>query len=176
MKNQLPKGYVCGCCGKYIEGIPLDFGYKYPAHYFAVPENERDTSIQSTADWCIIDGKDFFIRGRIEIPIIDYNDTFCWGAWVSVSEKTFRRLINAWEKGIISEESSFFGWLSSEIPTYSLPTLNLKTNVHDTSPNSLPIIELQSSDHPLAIEQKDGITLQQLLAKLQQIMPHESNN
>ncbi len=53
-----------------------------------------------------------------------------------------------------------FGWLNSRLPLYP-DTLNLKTNVHLRAAIR-PWIELESTDHPLALEQQEGITLERV--------------
>jgi hypothetical protein len=42
---------------------------------------------------------------------------------------------------------------------YSPSTLNLKTNVHTQPVGLRPLVELEPTDHPLAVEQRDGITV-----------------
>jgi hypothetical protein len=54
-------------------------------------------------------------------------------------------------------EPSYFGWLCNSIPAYP-ETLHLKTAVHAREVGLRPLIELEATDHPLAIEQRDGIT------------------
>ncbi|WP_269317979.1 DUF2199 domain-containing protein [Exiguobacterium sp. KJ 601] len=50
-----------------------------------------------------------------------------------------------------------FGWLSTELPIYP-DTINLKTNVHMRAVGIRPLIELLPTNHPLAMEQRNGIT------------------
>lgn len=50
-----------------------------------------------------------------------------------------------------------FGWLSTELPIYP-DTINLKTNVHMRAVGIRPLIELEPTNHPLAMEQRNGIT------------------
>lgn len=52
---------------------------------------------------------------------------------------------------------SMFGWLSTELPIYP-DTINLKTNVHMRAVGIRPLIELEPTNHPLAMEQRNGIT------------------
>ena len=42
-------------------------------------------------------------------------------------------------------------------------TLNMKCQVHPREGRQRPTIELEPTDHPLAIEQRDGITFDRLL-------------
>ncbi|KIL78949.1 hypothetical protein SD77_3750 [Bacillus badius] len=43
-------------------------------------------------DLCIIDEEYFFVRGCIEIPVVDGEGPFIWDVWVSLSENSFQQL------------------------------------------------------------------------------------
>jgi hypothetical protein len=51
-----------------------------------------------------------------------------------------------------THEPPYFGWFSNILPIFS-STLNLKTQVPKA------YIELEPTDHPLAVEQCEGITM-----------------
>jgi hypothetical protein len=55
--------------------------------------------------------------------------------------------------------------MSTELPLYQPSTLSLKTRVHTQAVGQRPLIELEPTDHPLAVEQRTGITL----ARVQEI-------
>ena len=46
---------------------------------------------------CAIDKKEFYIRGCLEISVIDGPRPFTWGVWVSLSEKSFKPVIELWD-------------------------------------------------------------------------------
>jgi hypothetical protein len=106
----------------------------------------------------VIKGQHFFIRGLIEIPVIGSEDIFSWGAWVSLSRDNFARALEMWNTEGREAEGPYFGWLSTELALYSAGTTNLKTNAHTRPVGKRPFIELEPTDHPLAIEQRTGIT------------------
>jgi hypothetical protein len=54
----------------------------------------------------------------------------------------------------------FFGWLSTRFAAYP-QTLNLKAHVH-LRKDARACVELGPTDHPLAIEQREGITLERV--------------
>ncbi len=54
-------------------------------------------------------------------------------------------------------EGPYFGWLCSRLQIYP-DTLLLKTHVHPRAAGTRPYIELEPTDHPLAVEQRNGIT------------------
>ena len=98
-----------------------------------------------------------FVRGLIEIPVTG-GGTFAWNVWVSLSETTFARAHELWDEPRRAKEPPAFGWLSTEIPVYARPTVDLKTRVHTREPSVRPYVELEPTDHPLAVEQRTGIT------------------
>ncbi|WP_018655369.1 DUF2199 domain-containing protein [Actinomadura flavalba] len=56
------------------------------------------------------------------------------------------------------EEPPYFGWLSTELPCYDVSALSLKTHVHTRPVGVRPLVELEATGHPLAVEQREGIT------------------
>lgn len=167
-----PEGFHCSNCGKWHEGLPLDWAFNSPIYWNQIPESEREERGHWTSDLCSIDGRDFFVRGLIEIPIIGFQEPFRWGAWVSLSKKNFLRMVELWDDPRIVDEPPYFGWLSNNIPAYP-NTLNLKTNVSSRNVKDRPYVHVQLTDHPLAIEQRRGITLERV-AEIAAIMMHDS--
>jgi hypothetical protein len=72
-------------------------------------------------------------------------------------------------------EPPYFGWLSTELFTYPTTTLNLKTSVHTQPVGVRPHIELEATDHPLAIEQREGITWERVQEIAENVM-HEQED
>jgi hypothetical protein len=158
-------GFICSTCGEYHEQLPMCFGPSVPAMWYSIPELEREARADITSDQCIIDEKYFFILGRIVLPVIDGPEPFVWLAWVSLSEENFLRASERWQTEGRESDPPYFGWLQSALP-YEQPTLNLKTAVHTQPVEQRPLIELEPTGHPLAVEQRTGITM----ARVQQIV------
>jgi len=91
-------------------------------------------------------------------PSSTFAETFSWGVWVSLSRENFRRMSQLWETPGRESEPPYFGRLSTILPIYEPTTLDLKTNVHTQPVGIRPTIELEPTDHPLAVEQRTGIT------------------
>ena len=156
-------GFHCSTCGKFHEGLPLDFGARFPEYYFEVPEYEREARIVENEDFCVVDNEFFFIRGCIEIPILDQDDFFIWGVWCSLSEKSFDRVMELAEAEDVENEPPFFGWLNTSLPLEVYPeTLSLKTNVYLRNNNLRPFVEIQPTEHPLAVEQQNGVSIKRV--------------
>jgi hypothetical protein len=81
-----------------------------------------------------------------------------WGVWVSVSQKSFERIDELWNAEEVENEPPFFGWLCNALKPYP-STQSLKTHLHLRGGGIRPFIELEQTDHPLAVEQREGITL-----------------
>lgn len=155
-------------CNHPEQEIPTSYGSDAPVYYYDVPEIERKRRFELNSDLCIMDEEHYFIRGCIKVPIVNSNETFIWDVWVSISENNFNRTMELWETEGRETEEPYFGWLSTSIPGYP-DTLNLKTNVHTREIGISPIIELEPTDHPLAVEQREGITLQRV-AEIKEII------
>jgi Uncharacterized protein conserved in bacteria (DUF2199) len=84
---------------------------------------------------------------------------------VSLSRDSFTRVLSLWTTPGRECEQPYFGWMSTELPMYQPSTPLLKTRVHTRPVGQRPLIELEPTDHPLAVEQRAGITL----ARLQEI-------
>lgn len=147
------KRFRCESCGRWHEGAP-SLGADHPLHYFAVPQEERATRCSLTSETCVIDGEVFYIRGCIEVPIRGSTDIISYGAWVSLSKASFDRFVQLLTADQRENAESFFGWLSDPVPTYP-EFKHLKTRVHLRNAVR-PYIELEPTEHPLAVEQRLG--------------------
>ncbi|HWG87794.1 MAG TPA: DUF2199 domain-containing protein [Candidatus Acidoferrales bacterium] len=152
--------YTCSCCGQRHEGSP-SFGCKAPMHYEELSDEDKQSIATLTDDLCQIDhpeGADYFARVVLELPIHGVAEPFLWGVWVSLSQESFEKYTSTW--GEHDESDSYFGWFSNHLPYYP-NTVNLKTNVRPRNGGARPILELQPSDHPLAIHFQNGMTIQE---------------
>lgn len=156
--NKSKIGFQCATCGQHHDHLPMDFGADTPAAYDSIPANERDARCELTPDFCVIDQSEFFVRGCIEIPVIDGPRPFVWGVWASLSQQSFQRIKEIWELAERESEPPFFGWLCTILPLYP-DTFLLKTHVQTQPLGKRPFIELEPTDHPLAVEQREGITM-----------------
>ena len=120
------------------------------------PKKKEASASKLTSDTCVIDDEDFFIRGVIEIPIHDYPENFGFGVWVSQKRENFENYLANFDSGNIGP---FFGWLSTSISYYKDDTLSLKAMTHFRGQGKRPRIELEPTDHPIFIDQQEGITL-----------------
>ncbi|WP_076672076.1 DUF2199 domain-containing protein [Pontibacter indicus] len=169
--------YKCACCGMELGNLPLTFGSDYPEYYFTIPEEERETRIEETKSLCVVDEEYFFIRGRLTIPIIDYEEDLIFDVWTTLSEKNFIRTNELWNDTDRVNEPPYFGWLQTYVPTYG-NTLNIKTKVITQEVGVIPKVVVIEEDHSLALDQTNGITLEKVLAIITEIIPdlHQETN
>ena len=146
--------YRCATCGEIHEELP-DIGVDRPDQWWDIPEDERDDRIKLTSDTCIIDD-DYFIRGVIEIPLLNNDEHFGFGVWVSQKKEHFLEYVNHWDS---SEIGPFFGWLCTRLACYKEDTFLLKTKAHFRGKEVRPLIELEPTEHPLSVAQRQGMSL-----------------
>lgn len=162
--------YTCAICGGSHDGAPLAYGFVAPALVETIPPSERPRRCELSSDQCIVDDEHFFVLGNLELPIVGLEERFVWTCWVSLSRDRFVRTQELWNAEGRESEPPYFGWLSSSIPGYP-ETLNLKTHVHTRPVGQRPAIELEPTEHPLAMEQRTGIPRLRI-AELASIMAH----
>lgn len=152
--------FCCSACGQTHSGSP-SFAYAQPAFCFTVPEDERQSRIQSDADTCIIDDEYFFVRTILEIPIIGASEPYTWGVWVSQSRESFERYLATYHRDQTGDRS--FGWLTVTIPGYVDNSGvsewdSLACDVEWAGPGQRPLLRLHDSDHQLVADQRFGIS------------------
>ncbi|MFD6162279.1 DUF2199 domain-containing protein [Nocardia sp. NPDC060256] len=160
--------FSCSCCAELHEGPPLSYGALAPAFWNADLACQPGSVLGE--EQCVIADTHFFVRARLVLPIVDTGGEFDWGVWVSVSKHNFDRMSELWEKPERAEEPPYFGWLATELPLYEPTTVDLETNLHTQPVGSRPLIELEPTDHPLAVEQRTGITLARVRSIAEQLL------
>jgi hypothetical protein len=159
-------GVVCGSCGQQHRGL-FDLACDGPEHWPGAREFEPNSALGGrdhilTEDFCIIDGRDYFVRCVLLLPILGGSDQrFGYGVWSTLSPANFLRYVDSFDTGAPPGLGPFFGWFSNRLKDYP-DTVNLKCQVHPQPDRQRPLIELEATDHPLAIEQREGITIDRL--------------
>ena len=147
--------YTCSCCGEVHGDLP-DLSYDRPSYASDVPDDEFDERVKLNEDLCVVDDEHYFIRGVLKIPIHENDQDLGFGVWVSQKEENFETYLENYDTADIGP---FFGWLSNELNFLGESTLNLKTMAHFQGDGQRPLIELDESDHPLSVAQRNGIDL-----------------
>lgn len=164
--------FHCERCGNIHSGSP-SFANDAPFNYYELTSDERAARARLTEDTCVIDDDAFFIRGTLEIPILDADDPFCWGVWVSQSEESFERYLKTFKENQSGDGS--FGWLAVTMPGYRRnakgePVEHLACNVEWQNQGTRPLIFPQRSDHPLYQDVMEGISWDRAIELTQMVM------
>ena len=149
--------FRCSCCREIHEGSP-SFGFRAPDPYLEQPREVQAAGALSS-DLCWYEdeyGGHYFIRVCLEVPIHGVAEPFLWGVWVSLSKHNFERYVVTYDEPDTLDR--YFGWLCNYLPYYE-NTYALKTRVHPRAEGNRPYIELEDSEHPLAVDFHRGISL-----------------
>lgn len=166
-------GFTCSCCGAHHAELPMNYSAEAPAVWDPAFADADDCLLSS--DQCVVHAQHYFVKGMIEIPIIDSDEVFSWGVWVSLSRENFSRSADLWDTLGRETEKPYFGWMTTDLPVYSPTTLNLKTHVHTRPVGERPYVELEPTEHPLAVEQRTGITMDRVREIAESVLHADSS-
>jgi len=161
--------WTCSCCGEQHDTLPFDWRMAAPDDYNAVPEAEREARTLISRNFCTVDGQ-AFVRGVIEIPVTNFDGTLRFSVWLSVSDASERTILQVWDEPECGRHGPFFGWLRSRLAPYP-DTLNLKASLR-LRDDIAPAIDLEPTDHPLAVEQRRGISVARVAEIAGKLMSH----
>ncbi len=165
--RRLQKPRICPRCNGSHAGI-FDLAFDKPQPWSGTGRPIANSEVERwehflSEDLCVANGEDFFVRCVLPIPIIGSGgETFAYGVWSSLSRENFGRYVDTFESGAQDELGPWFGWFSNRLKGYP-ETLFLRCQVHPRSGGRRPWIEIEPGEHPLAIEQREGMTLDRLL-------------
>jgi len=149
--------HPCPTCGAALPDVPLCYGAEAPWRELGVRDEELERRVILSPDQCVVDERDCFIRGHIDIPIVGSTETFSWSVWCSLSGESFLHAMERWTAEDRTDDLPYFGWLMTRLPVYP-DTLRLETSVKSREVGRVPLVTIERLDHPLAIEQRTGIT------------------
>jgi hypothetical protein len=159
MDGEVFGGFVCTVCGERHDVLPIKYSVKAPQAVLAVPQEQLEERVLLTADQCVIDNQQFFLRGRILIPVHGVEAPFVWGVWAEVSPKNFLHSNEVWQIPGREQEPPFAAWLNNDLFLFG-DTINLELKVHTQPVGERPRFTVADSNHPLAIQQRDGISIE----------------
>jgi hypothetical protein len=162
-------GYFCTTCKQFHSELPISYGCDQPDSYLSLSPEDRPRRAALAASQCVIDNYKYFIRGLVEIPILGLSEPLLWGIWASVWKEDFEEMDNHWHvQGREKLIGPYRGRLNNSLSEYP-ETLNLKCTIQVRPVGERPLFYIDEPDHPLAIEQRQGISLervQQIASKL----------
>jgi hypothetical protein len=116
-------------------------------------------------DFCVLNNEHFFVRCVLQLPILGAlnGETFGFGVWSTLSRQNFALYLESFDEGLQDRAAGpWFGWFSNALKGYP-DSFNLKCQIHPVRNRQRPWIELENTHHPLAIEQRDGISFDRVL-------------
>lgn len=163
-----PIAFKCSCCGKVYNELPLSFSGDYPAYYFEVPKNEIEQRVKLTENLCIVDDY-YFHKGELMIPINDYPKDLIFNVWMTITKENFELRNTLWHDPERLKQQPYFGFLQNIVPTYD-NSFYLKALACENNVGFTPDIVVIEENHPLRIDQLNGITLKEAHEKVQLIL------
>ena len=158
MGSELQQPWRCPVCGETHSPLYLSGSIRAPIAVTHMPAAELDRRVVITADQCVVDGRDHYLRGRIAIPVHQLEEPFIWGVWARVGTRDFLRTNHLWKIEGREREPAYPGLLDSDLPLYR-PTVNLQVSVHTQPVGRRPHFTVDDPSHSLAVEQRRGISL-----------------
>jgi hypothetical protein len=166
-RRMLERAWRCSSCQGEHRGL-LDLACDNPESWRGSGEKSPNSALDLSGnflseDFCVLEGQYFFVRAVLELPIIGGGgEEFGFGVWSTLSRKNFERYIETFDSGQREGLGPWLGWFSNRLKGYP-DTLNLKCRLHLQSGRQRPKVELELTEHPLAVEQRSGITFDRLL-------------
>ena len=149
---------ICSSCGGEHAELSLAFSANFPDAYANLNVEEREARAFQTADQCIIDQEQFFVRGCIEIPIRGSDRVFLWGVWARVEKPAFEAITEYWDReGRETQIGPYEGLLANSLSLYP-KTLDLRLTIQILPVGTRPLFRVEDANHSLGIEQRYGIT------------------
>ncbi len=154
--------FVCSVCGEEHHGELPALAFSAPDYWFQLSDEQRLRG-KLTADDCVTPDGHFFIRCTLRIPIADRDGlSLDFGVWSTLSEANYLRYAGAFLDTDQSKLGTMFGWFSNELAGDFGGALNLKCEILPQDDRQRPLVQLEPTDHPLAVAQRAGIRFSQL--------------
>ena len=133
----------------------MAFHAEEPNAWAQLSDDERAARGLLGSDQCEL-GELRFMRGLIRIPVEDLEDPLEWGVWFELSRASYARFAEQWTTEGREREPLHDGALATRLPMYP-ETLGVPVKIRTRPVGERPLVEVQGA-HPLALEQKHGIS------------------
>ncbi len=114
--------------------------------------------------FCVMEGRYFFVRSVLRLPVCGMDWSFGFGCWGSLSRANFELYVQHFDDGAYAGLGPWGSWLCNFI----LPFMDGATDFVDCDmvpqlDRNRPLLLVADGNHPLAKAQDDGITALQLV-------------
>lgn len=147
---------ICTTCGQEHSLEEMELTFRRPDEVAKLSVDDRARLVQENDDLCVIDGKRFFVRALLPLPVQSRQSPYRIGLWVEVAEAAFSRVYQLWDSSEQVLEPPFSAEIANDIPT-NIGSLGLQAELRLTGPTSRPDVFLKPSQHRLYVEQTRGI-------------------
>jgi hypothetical protein len=158
--------WQCAGCDVVHEGL-LDLAAFAPDPWPGEARREPNAELRLdgdflSEDFCVMGGRYFFVRGVLEIPVHGFAEKFGFGGWSTLSRDNFDKYLAGFDDGAFAEWGPWSGWLCNQLADY-IGAQPEALWVYPQRQRQRPTLRIQNPDHPLAIDQEEGITPERLL-------------
>jgi hypothetical protein len=155
------RSFVCATCGERHTGPALSWsvGGPYPdrprrKRLVRPPEVGTEDQL-----WVAFAGRTRpFLRAQLLLPVADGPHDFAYVVWVEVTRAQMRRAKRLWTDPRREGEAPWPVVVATRVPGYPA-TDGLPATLRQRARGLRPTVELDEGDHPLAVEQRTGITM-----------------
>ena len=112
-------------------------------------------------DFCVLGGKNYLVRAVLEIPVHGLAEKFSFGCWSTLSLENFNKYLKGFDDGDYPDWGPWTGWLCNQFENY-IGTKPQSVYVFPQPDRQRPTLRVMDPDHPLAIDQEEGISAERL--------------
>ena len=150
--------WVCGVCGETHSDLPHDFGWQLPDELWILPEKERQEKLEWSTDLAYHDGR-WFVRGVLFVPINDGGRRWGWGIWAEIDETAMNIAYYNFTEDA-SDAPLQPGTIANKIPGFE-DSVGQQIIIRFGTADVRPLFFFpEDSQHPLAVEQREGISIE----------------
>lgn len=147
---------VCKDCGRIHPKPENEIGFQFPDVVFALSDADRRRRCRYTAETCILDERNYFVRGIAPLPVAGRSKPFAIAVWAEISRASFTRVFELWNDPKQVSEPRFPGLIANTVPLIA-ETVGLRVVIQLSGPNIPPVFFADIATHPLYKEQMEGI-------------------
>lgn len=159
--------WQCASCDEWHEW-PFDLAAFAPDPWQGPEEYEHNGALRLdgdflSEDFCVLGGDHFLIRAVLTIPVIGLDEHFGFGCWSTLSRANFEKYLEGFDSIRPVQEELWSGWLCNQLADFvGVDPIALWVQLRPG--RQRPLLWVQDDDHPLAIAQTDGISVEHLLS------------
>lgn len=148
---------TCAYCGQLHNSDDTEYGAMRPDPYLSVPKWSRWFRTKADDDLCLIDGKRYFIRCTLPVPVHGRKDPYSWGLWAEIDPQSFAKYVQLYGDERQGSEPPFAGKLANTLPVYK-DVIGLDVSVQMVSASQRPHLTILDTNHPFGAHQLNGMT------------------